>query len=132
MDSEEQNIKLDGLNECEFCHKSFTNKYNWNLLLTNGGRGGFFNRMICTNCVNKITKAPMNRIRFFETIIDYARKNKLDKYTSKHWSIFNIEELKKILNEKNIPIINYGIPIYVMYRTREKIYLHNFRNKMVS
>lgn len=117
--------KLDGLNECELCHNTFTNKYNWNLVLTNGGRGGFYKRMLCSICVNKITKVPMNRIKFFEIITDYARKNKLDKYTSYHWGVFHIEELKKILNEKKIPIIDYGIPLYVFYSTYEKIYLHN-------
>ena len=124
--SDEFESLIDGINDCEICGELITSKYKWSISITNGNRG-FFKRRSCRNCIKKITKSPINRIKFFEIINAYALKNNLSKYASEHWSDIHIEKLQKLLNDYKIPIIDYGIPLYELYKTEEKIYLHNFK-----
>lgn len=119
------NEHLDGINDCEICGEPLAdNAYRWSVSVSNGAHGGFFSRKACRKCVKRITKSPMDRIRFFEILTQYMIKNKLSKYEREHWDYEHIEALKEILLKEKVPLINYGIALYTLYNSFKKIYLH--------
>ena len=98
--------------ECELCMEQIDTKYSWVVHVRYCTGGGFYKRRLCSNCVSKLTGAPMDRIRFEECLCEYRKEFRISKYNREPVSMEHLMRLKKILDDRKIPIRDYGIPFY--------------------
>lgn len=121
------------LKECELCMEQISTKYSWFIRIGYSSGGGFYKRRICRDCVKKLTGIPEDRMKFEECIREYFIENHLSKYNTTPLDDMHIIAIKKRLEKRNIPIRNYGIPLYYLIRyigMDTPRYLHDLLGKV--
>lgn len=111
MEKNMVNEEFEEKRKCDECGEVIYTKYFWGISVTNGGIGGFYNIRLCRKCLEDKLCIPIQRSLFFESLIEYRKKNSLQIYHTK-WSKQIIKNFFKILYENKIEIRDYGVPLY--------------------